>query len=421
MFRYSSSLTLLRRLIRRYASSHDVPPELMARLRMLPTGGVGAENSASARRRLRPKTATVVSDPSGLGDPPSVANAGKAASEAPSNAPSHPSPPASATVICHELDSTGAVHVLGGKFQKSSLCSSLGLAPRDLRKLDGTLRDQLPLILVRDSAILVNIEHIRAIVKHDGVILFEDLRMEQRLRQHEFLLYLRSRLAHEHKGSALGKDTPFEFIVLEAILQRTLQRLQSEFDAMETEIEEHLRALENIVHWERLKVLLVCKKRLGAFLERVSNIRGCLKELLESDADMADMYLSEKHAARSAERPSYAHEEMELLLESYLKIAEEITSRTQLLVSNMQATEDIVNIALVGQRNELVLLDLRIGIGTFAASMGGFGASVLGMNLQSGLEHSPYAFYAVLGSLLSVASTSFVLVWRRMLRLIHRK
>lgn len=422
-FRYSHSSSLLGRLLRQYASSHDVPPELMAKLHMVPGRSVGTEGSSLGRRRLRQTTSTAMaSEHGGLGNfNASASSPGKTTSRSPSDCKSSPQKSSPATVICHELDSKGTVHVLSGKFQKSSLCSSLGLVPRDLRKLDGTLRDQLPLILVRESAILVNVEHIRAIVKYDGVILFEDLRMEQRLHQHEFLLYLRSRLTHEHRNDALGRGTPFEFVVLEAILQRTLQRLQDEFDAMEAEIEEHLRALENIVHWERLKVLLVCKKRLGAFLERVNNIRGCLKELLESDADMADMYLSEKHAARSADRPSYAHEEMELLLESYLKIAEEITSRTQLLVSSMQATEDIVNIALVGQRNELVLLDLRIGIGTFAASMGGFGASVLGMNLQSGFEHSPYAFYVVLGSLLSVASTSFVLVWRRMLRLIHRK
>ncbi|PJF16625.1 Magnesium transporter MRS2/LPE10 domain-containing protein [Paramicrosporidium saccamoebae] len=321
-------------------------------------------------------------------------------------------------VICHELDSQGIVHVTSGKFQKSSLCSTLGLLPRDIRKLDGTLKDQLPIILVRDSAVLVNMEHIRAIIKHDGVILFECLELEQRLKQHDFLLHLQNRLKQEEPSTT---QMPFEFTVLETILQRTMYDLQEEFDFMQPEVEDHLSALENIVHWERLKVLLVCKKRVALFNERVNNIRHCLKELLESDSDMADMYLSEKHAAKTHDRPAYQHEEMELLLESYLQMAEEIASRTQILISHMTSTEDIINIALVGQRNELVLLDLRLGIGTFAASIGGFGASVLGMNLHTGYEQSPYAFWMVVGTLVSVASTSFVLVWRRMLRLIHRK
>lgn len=327
------------------------------------------------------------------------------------------------TVIFHELDRHGILHVLSGRSQKSALCTSLRLLARDVRKLDGTLKDQLPIILVRDSAILVHIEHIRAIIKYDGVILFENLDVKQRMEQHKFMLFLQSRLQHEsmHVEQDAVSPSPFEFIVLEAILQRILQSLQEEFDAMQGEVNEHLKALENIVHWERLKVLLVCRKRVTAFYERLSNIRSCLKELLESDADMADMYLSDKHTAKSADRPAYAHEEMELLLENYLKMAEDLASRTALLMANMQATEDIVNIGLVGQRNELVLLDLRLGIGTFAASVVGCGASILGMNLQSGFERSPLAFYVVLGTLVTMASTSFVLVWRRMLRLIHKK
>ena len=374
----------------------------MAKLKSLPV----VEQSSSKRITCKPRSATLYSDePSCQG----------------SNNNVYARSAETATVICHELDKSGTVHVSGGKFQKSAICASLGVLPRDLRKLDGTLKDQLPLILVRDSAILVNVEHIKAIVKHDGVILFEDLQMENRMKQHEFLVYLKNRLSQEVAVAGMTSGTnPFEFIVVEAILQRTLQTLQDEFESMRIEIEDHLRVLESLVHWERLRILLVGRKRVSAFLEQVNNIRVCIKELLESDADMADMYLTDKFAARIADRPSYAHEEMELLLENYLKIAEELASRTKLLVSNMQATEDIVNIALVGQRNELVLLDLRIGIGTFAASLGGFGASVLGMNLKSGIETSPHAFYVVLGTLLSVAALSFTLVWRRMLRLIQR-
>jgi hypothetical protein len=86
----------------------------------------------------------------------------------------------------------------------------------------------------------------------------------------------------------------------------------------------------------------------------------------------------------------------------------------------MQSTEDIVNIGLVGQRNELLLLELKLGIGTFAASMGGFGASVLGMNLPNHMEHSPYAFGVVLSTLLAGAGTTFAFTWRRLMMLIKK-
>lgn len=387
------------RLARRNASSHDVPPELLGQLRQT------IPPNASLALPINPATSPT----------PTFIQSRRKLTAAEEHGPSRTEP----VLIFHELDQHGILHVLSGRSQKSSLCTSLGLLPRDVRKLDGTLRDQLPIILVRDSAILVHIEHIRAIIKHDGVVLFESLEMNQRLKQHDFMLYLQSRLQTE--ASAPTTSSPFEFIALESILQRVLQEMQQEFDSLYTAVQVNLKELESLVHWERLKILLTCRKKITAFHERLSNIRNCIKELVESDSDMADMYLSDKHTAKVQDRPSYAHEEMELLLENYLKIAEEILSRTAVLVADMQATEDIVNIALLGQRNELVLLDLRLGIGTFAASMGGFGASILGMNLYTGLENSPYAFWLVVGTLLSVASTSFVLVWRRMLLLLHRR
>lgn len=333
-------------------------------------------------------------------------------------------------LICTELDAKGEMQVSHGRFLKSTLCASHGLLPRDLRKLDGTLRNQLPAILVRHSAILVNLDPIKAIIRSDRVVLFEGLEMQDRLHQHDFVLELQGRLQEREVVSAAGA-LPFELQVLEIMLQRTLQVLQDEFAAMLPMVEEHLRAVQAHVHWERLRVLLECKRTVRIFQERVQSVRNCLAELLDSDDDMAGMYLSEKQqqqrqpikdnvSSDAMQRPISAHEEVELMLESYLKIAEEILSQVQVLGSDMAGTEDIVNIGLVGQRNELLLLELKMGIGTFAAGMGGFGASILGMNLTNHMEHSPIAFGIVLSVLFGVVTSAFALSWRRMLALLRR-
>lgn len=320
------------------------------------------------------------------------------------------------TLICNEIDVNGRLHVSCGKVLKSTLCASNGLQARDLRKLDGTLKDQLPAILVRSSAILVNLGTVKAIIRHNGVTLFEGIDVEERLKQLEFINEIQLKLrANAHAGQ---NKQPFEFVVLETILQKTLQELQDEFDTLAPKVEEHLAALQKYVQWDRLKILLTCKLKVTLFQERVNSIRTCIAELLESDDDMAGMYLS--HKASLFMRPINAHEEVELLLESYLKTAEEISSRLQVLSTDMQSTEDIVNIGLVGQRNELLLLELKLGIGTFAASMGGFGASVLGMNIPNHMEHSPHAFALVLGTLLTVAGTTFAFTWRRLMMLIRK-
>ncbi len=315
------------------------------------------------------------------------------------------------TLICNEIDVNGRLHVSCGRILKSTLCASYGIQARDLRKLDGTLKNQLPVILVRASAILVNLGTVKAIIRHNGVTLFEGLELEERLKQQEYINEIQNKLK-------LSSEQPFEFVVLETILQKTLQSIQDEFDQLSPLVEEHLAALQKYVQWDRLKILLTCKMKVTLFQERVNSIRACIAEVLESDDDMAGMYLS--HKASLFQRPINAHEEVELLLESYLKAAEEISSRLQVLNTDMQSTEDIVNIGLVGQRNELLLLELKLGIGTFAASMGGFGASVLGMNLPNHMEHSQYAFAAVLGGLLAVAGTAFTLTWRRLLMLIKK-
>ena len=318
-------------------------------------------------------------------------------------------------LVCTELDRHGHLSLRQGLFSKSSLCSSLGMQARDLRKLDGTLKNQLPSILIRPSAILVNFEFVRAVIKCDRVTFFNG-------QDEKDFNSIQSSLVRELSTKLNGKlntPLPFEFVVIEVILQSTLQALQDEFDSMAPSIEEHLTILERFVHWDKLKTMLECKKRVALFHERISSLRNSIAEVLESDADMAAMYLTSK-SGNSQPRPVYAHEEIELLLESYLKIAEEIASRVQLLASNIQSTEDIVNIGLVGQRNELLLLELKLGIGTFSASMGGFGASVLGMNLINGMEGNTEAFWFILTGLCSVCLFAFTSSWRRMLQLIRK-
>lgn len=318
-------------------------------------------------------------------------------------------------LVCSELDRQGHLSQKKGLFSKMNLCTSLGLQARDLRKLDGTLKNQLPSILIRPSAILVNFGMVRAVIKCDRVTFFNDEEASKDSVQNLLIRELSLKLKAKPTASL-----PFEFVALETILQTTLQVLQDEFDLMAPWIENHLTILERFVHWDKLKTMLECKKRVALFHERISSLRNCISEVLESDADMAAMYLTAK-SGTSQPRPVYAHEEAELLLESYLKIAEEIASRVQLLASNIQSTEDIVNIGLVGQRNELLLLELKLGIGTFSASMGGFGASILGMNLLNGMESDPRAFWIVFSGLLSVSLVAFTSSWRRMLQLIRNK
>ena len=85
---------------------------------------------------------------------------------------------------------------------------------------------------------------------------------------------------------------------MESILAYCMTRLTDDYGEMARLVEGHLVALERIMHWERLKVLLMCRKRVTLFHERVANLRECIKEVLDSDADMVAMYLTDSFLAR---------------------------------------------------------------------------------------------------------------------------
>ena len=74
---------------------------------------------------------------------------------------------------CTILDSKGSVKSISGLFSKSELCSHHGLEPRDLRKIDSRVPNLVPTILARRSGTLINILHIRAMIKSDAVLLFD--------------------------------------------------------------------------------------------------------------------------------------------------------------------------------------------------------------------------------------------------------
>lgn len=320
---------------------------------------------------------------------------------------------------------------------KQTLCQANGLSARDLRPLDGTLQSTLPFILARPSCILVNVGGVKGIIQNNNLILIDDPRHPNKSSKSEtkvknnpgfffnkhvvisgderhagflFLQDLQSKLSNAKR------ELPFELTVLEAILQSTLQDFQDRLDKhLRPLVQSCLQDLAKEVKWERLSMLLECKKAVRLFEEQIEGVRDALKELLESDADMSAMYLTHKKGNDDEE-----HEEVELLLEAYLRIAEEICSHGQMLAAEIVSTEDVVNIGMMGQRNDLLLLELQLGIGTFGAGVGGLGAALLGMNIPNGMEAVWWAFPVVFGVLSLASLGAFAMAWARMQRVLRR-
>ncbi|GIZ40109.1 hypothetical protein CKM354_000346100 [Cercospora kikuchii] len=290
---------------------------------------------------------------------------------------------------CTEFDENGNVTLVNGEFRKSELIQKYSLLPRDLRKIDSSV---LPHILVRPSAILINLLHLRCLIKHNRVLVFDVYGSTDSYAQSLFMYDLEGKLRQKQTTSAAG-NLPYEFRALEAVLISVTSGLESEFEGVREPVVRVLRELEEDIDRDKLRHLLIYSKKLGTFEQKARLVRDAIDDLLEADDDLARMYLTEK--AAGTEREDDNHEEVELLLESYHKVADEIVQVSSNIVSAIRNTEEIVRAILDANRNSLMLLDLKFSIGTLGISAGMFIAALYGMNLENFIEESNLGFFGV--------------------------
>lgn len=267
------------------------------------------------------------------------------------------------------------------------------LLPRDLRKIDSSV---LPHILVRPSAILINLLHLKCLIKHNRVLVFDVYGSTDSYAQSLFMYDLEGKLRTKQASTpagAVGGNLPYEFRALEAVLITVTQGLESEFEGVREPVVRVLRELEEDIDRDKLRHLLIYSKKLGTFEQKARLVRDAIDDLLEADDDLAAMYLTEK--AHDREREEDNHEEVELLLESYHKVADEIVQVSSNLTSAIRNTEEIVRAILDANRNSLMLLEIKFSIATLGISVGMFIAALYGMNLENFIEETNYGFGAV--------------------------
>ncbi|CAK7266882.1 magnesium ion transporter [Sporothrix epigloea] len=292
---------------------------------------------------------------------------------------------------CTEVDEYGEVILVDGEFKKTELIAKYGLLPRDLRKIDSS---NLPHILVRPAAILLNLLHLKVLIKADRVLLFDVYGSKTSYPQSVFMYDLQGRLQHKQTPGTAG-GLPYEFRALEAVLLSVTSELEADFDTVREPILRILSELEADITRDKLRVLLVLSKKVSTFEQKAKLVRDAIEELLEADDDLAAMYLTEKK--HDLFRGEDDHTEVEMLLESYHKICDEVAQEAGSLVSSIRNTEEIVRAILDANRNALMLLELKFSIGTLGLAMGTFLAGLYGMNLENFIEETNWGFSAVTG------------------------
>lgn len=333
-----------------------------------------------------------------------------------------------------KVDAEGVATMLHA--DKYRLTHKLGVQTRDLRVMDPNLATTYPsAILCREKALVVNLEHIKAIITRSYVLIMNpdeelvvpfitELKLKLTTPQST---YVSSSFAvlPDPEGKLQGYNIPgfnppFELKALEICLES----ISSYYDRLVSDLEAvaypALDALTSKVSSGNLEHVRRVKNRLVRLTTRVETVREVLEKFLNDDEDMHDMNLTAKEqdrleqlrekeqslvgtprSRRSSRSSSDSEEEeeeiaeVEMILEAYFMHLDNTYNRLQTLNEYIQDTEDLVNLKLDQHRNQLIAIDLLLtGFMTSMAVITAV-AGIFGQNLNSGLEETPGTFVQV--------------------------
>ncbi|XP_039060855.1 magnesium transporter MRS2-3-like [Hibiscus syriacus] len=236
------------------------------------------------------------------------------------------------------LDSTAQTMTV--EAGKHSIMRRTGLPGRDLRILDPLL-SYPSTVLGRERAIVINLEHIKAIITAQEVLLLNSKdpsvtpfvnELQRRIQLHyqanqskesaidesnciirttsQNLLPRISQLQNQNEEGKAEENQegktilPFEFVALEACLEAACGCLESETTTLEQEAHPALDRLTSKISTLNLERVRQIKSRLVAITGRVQKVRDELEHLLDDDDDMADMYLTEKQQIQNSSTAS---------------------------------------------------------------------------------------------------------------------
>ncbi|KAG1368716.1 putative Magnesium transporter MRS2-7 [Cocos nucifera] len=206
------------------------------------------------------------------------------------------------------LDFTGEEKVLD--VDKYAVMQRVQIHARDLRIIDPLLSYPSS-IMARERAIVLNLEHIKAIITAEEVLirdpsnknvipLVEELR--RRLPTANVVQQAQGEGSghNEIEASEEDRESPFEFRALEVALEAICSFLDARTTDLETAAYPALDELTSKISSCNLDRVRKLKSAMTRLTARVQKVRDELEQLLDDDNDMADLYLSRKMAGASS-------------------------------------------------------------------------------------------------------------------------
>ncbi|KAB2069002.1 hypothetical protein ES319_A08G068200v1 [Gossypium barbadense] len=332
---------------------------------------------------------------------------------------------------------------------------------RDLRILDPML-SYPSTILGREKVIVLNLEHIKAIITAEEVLLrdpYDDnvilivAELKRRLPQDNLTCQDQGEEEEEHPSARNDMDTeeenefPFEFRALEVALEAICSFLDARTRELEIDAYPALDELTSKISSRNLDRVRKLKSAMTRLTNRVQKVRDELEQLLDDDDDMADLYLSRKLAGACSPVSSFSVpswyppsptigskisrtsrasavtveedndvEELEMLLEAYFMQIDSTLNKLTTLREYIDDTEDYINIQLDNHRNQLIQLELFVSSGTVCLSIYSLVAAIFGMNIpytwKEGHEYM-FKWVVILTGLLCTSTFTSIVSYAR--------
>ncbi|CAI4052339.1 hypothetical protein SKDZ_15G4670 [Saccharomyces kudriavzevii ZP591] len=294
------------------------------------------------------------------------------------------SPSDSLFISCTVFNSKGNIISMSEKFPKWTFLTEHSLFPRDLRKIDNSSIDIIPTIMCKPNCIVINLLHIKALIEHDKVYVFDTTNPSAAAKLSVLMYDLQSKLSSTKNNSQF-----YEHRALESIFINVMSALETDFKLHSQVCIQILNDLENEVNRLKLRHLLIKSKDLTLFYQKSLLIRDLLDELLENDDDLANMYLTVRRS------PKDNFSDLEMLIETYYTQCDEYVQQSESLIQDIKSTEEIVNIILDANRNSLMLLELKVTIYTLGFAVASVLPAFYGMNLKNFIEESEWGFTSI--------------------------
>lgn len=322
-----------------------------------------------------------------------------------------------------------------GNYQPMLLnITELGIHPRDMDLLVGNFFiPKRSTIALRREKVLIRMENVRALVFKNYCFLF-DIHPRKGLHKSQLLspkicVSRQEALQKEREAFALSmveyakrntstlhESIPFHLRMIECMLEETCNFFHQKVERLKIVVEKVLEDLTNDVNMGGLQRLLPLKRVLTEVEHDISDTHEAIEQVLESDDALTALLLEDSEnpttSSGTGSQPEQDQGRDKLrraaadIILTYQRQVDDAGGVVEELRKGIDSAQEVWELTLDTTRNQIIRMNLFISMATLSFSLATVPASFFGMNLISGLEASPNAFYIILGA--TSASSVFV-------------